>query len=155
MYFKDLKQDYTVYLFDKYDISVKQGKVISVGLPHFDNKNFNAGTKMVVDVSINVDGKTQIYTLKEDTDTGYTDSIVISTDRSNIIREIEMAKAQSEEVLSQVDEHTKRVAKYTEILAEFNPAIKEKQEIDQRFGKLEDSINEIKNLLQGASIQRV
>lgn len=155
MYFKDLKQGYTVYLFDKSDISVKQGKVIEISLPHFDDKNYRVGAKMVVDVSINVDGKSRVYTLKEDTDTGYTDSIVISTDKSNIIREVEMAKAQSEEIISQVDEHTKRVAKYTEILAEFNPAIKEKREIDQRFGKLEDSINEIKNLLQGASIQRV
>lgn len=147
MYFKDLKQGYTVYLFDKSDISVKQGKVIEISLPHFDDKNYRVGAKMVVDVSINVDGKSRIYTLKEDTDTGYTDSIVISTDKSNIIREVEMAKAQSEEIINQVDEHTKRVAKYTEILAEFNPAIKEKREIDQRFGKLEDSINEIKNLL--------
>ena len=116
MYFKDLKQGYTVYLFDKSDISVKQGKVIEISLPHFDDKNYRVGAKMVVDVSINVDGKSRIYTLKEDTDTGYTDSIVISTDKSNIIREVEMAKAQSEEIINQVDEHTKRVAKYTEIL---------------------------------------
>jgi len=112
MYFKDLKPGYSVYVFDKQEVEVKQKKVISVSLPHFDNACYKVGTNMVVDVTVEHNGHTSTYTLKEDSDTGYTDSLVISTDKQNIVREVEMAKAQSEEMLNQVDEHTKRVDKY-------------------------------------------
>lgn len=46
-----------------------------------------------------------------------------------------------------MDKHKERVQKCNEILVEFNPAIKEKQAIDERFVKLEGSIDEIKNML--------
>lgn len=147
MYFKDIKPGYPIYIFNRDDITVEQTKVLNVSTPHFDSKNYTVGTKMVVDVTVGTETSSKTYTLKEDTDTGYTDTLVITTDKSNIVREIEMAKAQSEEILSQVDAHKDKVQKYTHILAEFNPAVKEKQEIDRRFGKLENSIDEIKSML--------
>lgn len=155
MYFKDLKQNYVVYIFDKQNIKVRQGKVINVSLPHFDSVKNAMHTNMVVDLTVEEDGKNSIYTLKEDTDTGYTDTAMITTDKQNIIREIEMGKSQSEETLSQVEMHKDRINKYSQILAEFNPAIKEKQEIDARFGKLETSINDIKTMLSGITNQNV
>lgn len=155
MYFKDLKQNYVVYIFDKQNIKVRQGKVINVSLPHFDSVKNAMHTNMVVDLTVEEDGKNSIYTLKEDTDTGYTDTAMITTDKQNIIREIEMGKSQSEETLSQVEMHKDRINKYSQILAEFNPAIKEKQEIDARFGKLETSINDIKTMLSGIANQNV
>lgn len=147
MYFKDLKPGYVIYIFNRDNVTVEQVKVTHVSVPHFDSKNYPGNTTMVVDVSVGTEGMTKVYTLKNDTDTGYTDQLIITTDKQNIVREIEIAKAQSEEILSQVETHKKRIDKYTKILAEFNPAIKEKQEIDNRFGKLESSINEIKNIL--------
>lgn len=155
MYFKDLKQGYVVYIFDKQNISVRQGKVINVSLPHFDNAKTSIHTNMVVDLTVDDNGKTAIYTLKEDTDTGYTDSLIITTDKQNIVREVEIGKSQSEEILNQVEMHKDRINKYSQILAEFNPAIKEKQEIDARFGKLESSINDIKAMLSGMTTQHV
>lgn len=147
MYFKDIKPGYPIYIFDRNNITVKQYKVLNVSTPHFDSKNYTVGTKMVVDVTVGTETSSKTYTLKEDTDTGYTDTLVITTDKCNIVREVEMAKAQSEEILSQVDAHKTKVEKYTQILADFNPAVKEKQEIDKRFGKLETSIDEIKSML--------
>ena len=147
MYFKDLKPGYIIYIYKRDDVTVEQAKVTNVSVPHFDSKNYPGSTNMVVDVSVGTEGTTKTYTLKNDTDTGYTDQLIITTDKQNIVREIEIANAQSEEILSQVETHRNRIEKYTKILAEFNPAIKEKQEIDNRFGKLESSINEIKNIL--------
>lgn len=93
MYFKDLKQNYVVYIFDKQNINVRQGKVVNVSLPHFDSVNNTMRTNMVVDVTIDDNGKTTTYTLKEDTDTGYTGSVMVTTDKQNIVREVEMGKS--------------------------------------------------------------
>lgn len=109
---------------------------------------------MVVDVAIDYDGIQKTFTFRDNTETGYTGSLVIATDKNSIIREIEASKNQSEDVLSQVDMHKERIEKYTKILAEYNPAIKEKQAIDERFGKLEGSISELKSLLSSLVIQK-
>lgn len=104
---------------------------------------------MVVDITVENKGCPTTYTFKDDTETGYTGSLVITTDKANIIREIEASKGQSEEAIAQVEEHKQRVQKYTSILADYNPAIREKREIDARFGKLEDSMIELKSMLSG------
>jgi hypothetical protein len=36
MAFKDVKQNYSVYILNKQDITITDGKVISVGFPHLD-----------------------------------------------------------------------------------------------------------------------
>lgn len=148
MLFKDLKSGFPVYIYDRTAIEVKQGKVSQVSAPHLDKGQFDMMANMVVDVAIDVDGVTKTYTFKDNSETGYTGSLVITTEKQNIIREIEASKQQSEEALSQVDMHRSRVEKYEAILAEYNPAIKEKKAIDERFGKLEGSMDELKVMLQ-------
>lgn len=149
MLFKDLKNGFPVYIYDRNSIEVMQGKVVTVSAPHIDKGNFNMTANMVVDITIEHQGCPTTYTFKDNTETGYTGSLVITTDKSNIIREIEAAKEQSEEALSQVEMHKNRVEKYTAILADYNPAIKEKRAIDERFGKLENSMDELKSMLSG------
>lgn len=147
MTFKELKQGYSVYIFDKDSMNVKSAKVISVSMPHMDKNCFDIQSKLVVDVVLDIEGTMSTYTFKEDTETGYVNSTVISVDKQTIIREVEATKTQSEEALSQVDMHKERLDKCNTILAEFNPAIKERQAIDERFVKLEGSIDEIKHML--------
>ena len=132
MLFKDLKNGFPVYIYDRNSIEVMQGKVVTVSAPHIDKGNFNMTASMVVDITIEHQGCPTTYTFKDNTETGYTGSLVITTDKSNIIREIEAAKE-----------------KYTAILADYNPAIKEKRAIDERFGKLENSMDELKSMLSG------
>lgn len=147
MTFKELKQGYSIYVLDKDDMCVRTAKVMNVSSPHIDKKGFELGANLVVDVVLDINGAIATYTFKEDTDTGYFSSTVITVDKQNIVREVEAVKTQSEEALSQVDMHRNRLQKCNDILVEFNPAIKEKQAIDQRFVKLEGSIDEIKNML--------
>lgn len=147
MTFKELKQGYSIYVLDKDGMYVKTAKVMSVSAPHIDKKGFELGANLVVDVVLDINGAVATYTFKEDTDTGYFSSTVITVDKQNIVREVEAIKTQSEEVLSQVDMHKDRLQKCNTILAEFNPAIKEKQAIDERFVKLEGSIDQIKHML--------
>lgn len=153
MTFKELKQGYSVYILDKDKMSVKNGKVVGVSAPHIDKERFDLGVALVVDVTLDIEGAVATYTFKEDTETGYIQQTVITTDKQNIIREVEAIKSQSEEVLSQVDTHKDRLQRCNNILVEFNPAIKERQAIDERFGKLESSMDELKNMLSGLLIK--
>lgn len=147
MTFKELKQGYSVYILNKDDMSVKYAKVVNVSSPHIDKNGFDLGAALVVDVVLDTNGAIATYTFKEDTEIGYVQQTVITTDKQNVIREVEAIKSQSEELLSQVDTHKSRLQKCNDILVEFNPAIKEKRAIDERFVKLEGSIDEIKHML--------
>lgn len=153
MTFKELKQGYSVYILDKENMCVKNAKVVNMSTPHIDKRNYELGVALVVDVALDVNGTVTTYTFKEDTETGYVQSTVITTDKQNIIREVEAIKSQSEEALSQVDTHKERLQKCNDILVEFNPAVKEKQAIDARFGKLESSMDELKSMLSGLLIK--
>lgn len=92
MLFKDLKNGFPVYIYDRNQIEVSQGKVVNVSMPHIDKGTFNMQANMVVDITIENKGCPTTYTFKDNTETGYTDSLVITTDKANIIREIEAAK---------------------------------------------------------------
>lgn len=153
MTFKELKQGYSIFILDKDEMRVKNAKVVSVSAPHIDKQGFEMGVSLVVDVVLDIEGAVATYTFKEDTETGYVKQTVITTDKSNVIREVEVIKSQSEEVLSQVDMHRDRLQKCNDILVEFNPAIKEKKAIDERFGKLESSMDELKSMLSGLLIK--
>lgn len=148
MLFKDLKNGYPLYVFDRSNVKVIQGKVISVGIPHID-AHYGNPTEMVVDINVDIEGQSKSYAFKDGTDTGYTGDLVISTGRDAIIREVEAMKAQSEQVLSQVDTHKSNIEKCTAILAEFNPVYKERKETEERFSRLEDSVGELKDIIKG------
>ena len=71
MTFKELKQGYSIYILDKDNMCVKNGKVVSVSAPHIDKKGFDLGVALVVDVVLDIDGNVATYTFKEDTEAGY------------------------------------------------------------------------------------
>lgn len=148
MLFKDLKNGYPIYVFDRSGVDASQGKVVSVGVPHLD-PHYGSPTDMVVDVTIDFKGQVKTYTFKDSTEIGYVGNFVISTGRDGIVREVEAFCSQREQVLSQVEKNKEELTKGKAILAEFNPAIKEKQENEERFSKLEGSVGELKTLIQG------
>ena len=59
MAFKDVKQNYSVYILNKQDITITDGKVISVGFPHLDlsTKPAMGQSQMVVDITIEANSK--------------------------------------------------------------------------------------------------
>ena len=110
MLFKELKQNYPVYILDKQAVTFTQGKVISVSLPRMNVGNgtmsmmpSSSPTTMLVDVTIEADGRTATYSIPENTAVTYAGSTVLSTDREGISREIEAMRATAEQVLSSVD----------------------------------------------------
>ena len=155
MLFKELKSGYPIYLFDRANATVTQGKVVSVTAPHYDN-HYGNPMDMVVDVTAEFDGTTKAYTFKENVENGYVGNIVISSTREGVLREVSAFKAQLDQDLSQVDKKKEASEKCGVILTEFDPALKEKKETETRFAQIEKSlenygsdVRELKELMKG------
>ena len=72
---------------------------------------------------------------------------MLSTSKDGLVREVESMKASAEQILSSIDKQREIVSKATELLSDINPIFKEKKETEQRFSKIENSINDMKNIV--------
>lgn len=58
MIFKDIKQNYPVYILNKQDMTFSQGKVISTSFPRYENRSdippslLTSSPQMVIDITI-------------------------------------------------------------------------------------------------------
>lgn len=140
MQFKDLKQNNTVFILNKQSVEVFNGKVTSNPTqPHYDSK-FNNGSVQVVDVNVEFGGSTYQYVFQHDSEVGYDRNLILTTNRDIIIREIEMIKEAADKNIELMPKYQSDSAKCADILATFDPRIKEKQENDRRLTKLESSM---------------
>lgn len=146
MLFKDIKQNYPVYILDKQNVTFIQGKVTSISLPHIDNSNPMVIGKSVVDVTIEANGKGATYTMPEDKSMVYAGSLVLATDKESIVREVEAMKASAEQAIANVEKQKEIASRSTNLLTELNPIFKEKQENEKRMTKMENSIEELKGM---------
>lgn len=149
MLFKDVKQNYPVFILDKQNVKFTQGKVQSVSFPHMDNSAPLGMNKTVIDVVIEADGKSATYAMPENLSIVYAGDIVLSTDKDGIVREIEAMKMSAEQVLNSVDRQREIVEKSSQLLVELNPEFKAKQENEQRLSSLESSMKELKDMMKG------
>lgn len=153
MLFKDIKQNYSVYIFDKQKVECVQGKVLSVSLPRMQmpssmtSMNQMGTTPMVVDITVETNGRTATYTIPENLSVTYAGNLVLSTEREGVVREIEAMKNTAEQVLNSVERQKEIKEKATELLVELNPVYKEKKDTEERFNKIENSVSEMKNML--------
>jgi len=100
---------------------------------------------MVVDVTIESNGKTATYTIPENLSVTYAGDIVLSTDKQGLAAEVESMKSTAEKILESVPKQREVVEKATALLADLNPIYKEKKETEQRFAKLEQSISRMES----------
>ena len=132
-------------MLNKQNMTILDSKVISVGFPHMDmnNKPQLGQSQMVVDVTIESEGKTATYTIPENLSVTYAGDIVLSTDKQGLICEIEAMKNSAEKVLESVPRQREIIDKATTLLADLNPIYKEKKQNEERFNKMETSINKL------------
>lgn len=147
MTFKDVKQNYSVYILNKQDMTITEGKVVSVGFPHKDltQKATIGQSQMVVDVTIELNSKTATYTIPENLSITYAGDIVLSTDKNGLAKEVESMKNTAEKIIESVPRQKEVIEKSTALLADINPVYKEKKETEQRFAKIEESINRMES----------
>lgn len=146
MLFKDVKQNYTVYILDKQDMNISQAKVSAVGFPRMDIMQNAPNTQTVIDITLDSNGKIATYTIPENLSVTYAGNIVLSTDKDGLMHEIEAMKNNAEQVLASVDKQKQILDKANTLLSELNPVYKEKKETDLRFSKIENSISEMKDM---------
>ena len=107
------------------------------------NQSINK-TEMVVDVSIEVDGKTATYVIPESLSVTYANNLIISTDKQGLLNEVEAMKNNAEQVIASVDRQKEILEKSNALLSELNPIYKDKREADKRFSQIEDSVKEVR-----------
>lgn len=141
MLFKDLKQNYPVYILDKQNLVLTQGKAVQVPFPRVEMNQKTGKTEMVIDVTIEANGKTATYVIPENLSVTYAGNIILSTDKMSLASEVEAMKTSAEQVLASVEHHKNVLDKASSLLAELNPVYKEKQETEKRFTAIEETVS--------------
>lgn len=79
--FKDIKQNYPVYILDTQEFSLIQGKATQVSFPRLEMNQKTGKTEMVVDVTIEANGKMATYAIPESHSVTYAGRLVLSTEK--------------------------------------------------------------------------
>lgn len=103
MLFKDIKAGNFIHILDRQTMDLSVAKVTNVSLPHLD-PHFSS-TSMVVDITIDNNGRTATYTMQDSIGVTYAGNLIISVNKENIKQEIQIIKSQSEEALAKMDWH--------------------------------------------------
>lgn len=148
MVFRELKQGYPLFILNRGTMEVKTGAVTQIGAPHItaDKNKIAKGQFMtVVDVSANVDGKIQAIELPDNMSYTTSDdgSLLIATNKEDIVNGIKFIKAQSEDALRLVPQHKETVEKCETLLHDFDPSYKQTADYEERFSKIENSQKEL------------
>lgn len=143
-----LRQGTPVYVLYKNEPRFAVGKVAQVSNQYPPQFNFqqpltpnNIG--MMVDLSIEVDGKTESYpripinsAIAEFPDKG----VIISETRDGIINEINVIRNASQTAIEQVDVHKRIIASCDQLLLDLNPQLKHEQEQAGKIASLEEKM---------------
>jgi hypothetical protein len=97
---KDIKQNYPVYILDTQEFDIIQGKATQVSFPRLEMNQKTCKTEMVVDVTIEANGKIATYTIPENHSVTYAGHLVLATEKPGLASEVEAQKASAEQVLA-------------------------------------------------------
>jgi len=153
MTFKDIKTGYNIYMLHKGDdMSLAIGKVISVSAPRIpQGANMfqpNQTQQLVVDITIDENGQQKTYTIPDMLEVTYAGTdLAIATSKEAVVREIEAMKGRADDVIGSIDKQRKISSQCAKLLEEYNPAMKEKRENEERFQRLEVMMEKIMNKL--------
>lgn len=154
MQFKDIKQGQSVFILDKSEMAISQGKVIN-NVYHVDSNN-NYGSSVFTqqsnticrDVTIETGGKSSIYVIPESLETTKAGNIVLSTSSEALIKEVNAICNDAKEKLANRDYYQMVIDKTPELLVTLNPALKKEQETETRLKAVEGSVQEVKDLVK-------
>ena len=148
MIFKELKKGLPVYILNKNTLDYNQGKVVQDATPQRINPNFGQG--LLTDVSIESGGVTKIWTLPADQKVAemQNDSdTIIAIDKSTILAMIKSIHGECESYLQGVPHYEEKLEKAKGLIAELDSTYKQQQQTEERFTKIEQSIEGINKSL--------
>lgn len=143
-----LRPGVPVYVLYKNEPRFAVGKVAQVSNQYPPQFNFqqplnpnNMG--MMVDLSIEVDGKTETYpripinsSIAEFPDKG----VILSETRDGIVNEVNVIRNASQTAIDQVDVHKRIIASCDQLLLDLNPQLKHEQEQAGKIARLEEQL---------------
>ena len=145
MTFKDIKQNNTVFILDKNNLKVISAKVINASQPKVDMSKPNScmsGTTLIVDIDLNIEGKTVSYSIPENLEITYTNTgLVLAIDPNKLVNEVNSLHREAKDQLAKKEYYEEVIKKTPDLMAELNPQLKEKQETDRRLNLMESSIS--------------
>lgn len=149
--FKDLRSGNPVYILDRSgDMNISMAHAATdASMPHIDynstQMNLQRPNQMIVEVNIDIDGKTQQFVIPEDATVTVTpDNRVIATDIAPIMREVETMRQRSQEILASVEANQQRIKRCDELLEAWNPELRAKRETERRFSGIDQTISELR-----------
>ena len=148
MIFKELKKGLPVYILNKNTLEYSQGKVIQDATPQRINPTFGQG--LLTDVSIESGGVTKIWTLPADQKVAemQNDSdTIIAIDKSTILAMIKSIHGECESYLEGVPHYEEKLEKAKKLISELDQNYKQQQQTEERFSKIEQSIEGINEAL--------
>lgn len=149
MLFKDIKQNYPVYVLDKQELTVTHGKAVDVGFPRIEMNPKTGKSEMVIDVVVEMNGKTTPFVIPENLSVSYAGNLVLSTTEQGLVGEVKSMQNMAEQYFA-AESYQRKVKEVTPgLLAKLDSTYREKQETEKRFGKIEGSISEMKDLMRG------
>ena len=149
MQFKDIKQNYPIFILDKQELTITQARAVNVGFPRMEMNPKSGKSEMVIDITIDANGKTGNYAIPENLSVTYAGNIVLSTTQQGLSNEIESLQNAANQFFASEGYQRKVLEKAPALLAELNPIYKEKQETEKRFSSIESSIGELKDMITG------
>lgn len=148
MLFKDIKQNYPIHILDKQNFRYIQGKAVTVSFPKLEVNPDTGKPEMMISITVEAEGKTATYAIPENLSISYANGLVFATDKSLLLTEAKAIKANAEQIIASAPKAQSIIDASMDLFAELDSSFKEKQETEQRFGKIEGSITEMKGLMQ-------
>lgn len=145
--FKDIRQNSTIYILDKNDLEIKEGKVVSSSFAKMEYNPQTGRQEMMITFQIEVDGKSSTYGIPEASSTVIVGNLVFSTDKSGLLHDIEIMETNANQFLNSVDGLIERnksiVEKANAWKSELNPVFKKEQETEKRFNNIESRFSNV------------
>ena len=135
MMFRDLKVGDTLYIYDRASIALTAEQVSSVSAPRVDKSG------MVVDVAVG----NMTYTFRDSSEVGFTPTLVISSERANLLREVVAHKMGNESQIARVDQLKAELPKLDAVIDQLDPNRKEKKMMEDRLSKIEANLEKLLN----------
>lgn len=146
MTFKDLKEQSIIYVLDKNQVTVYNGKVTSIK-PGKTNPQMLGG--FILDFTIEYNGITQVFAIPDHLSVTYTgNNLILSVDQSSLIPELDKIIRDNETIVNNLEAIKAGITKAKNLKMDLDPSYREKQQTEKRFSQIESSISEIKDMLQ-------
>lgn len=143
--FKDLKQGFQVSLLDK-SSKVPHfhiGTIVGVSEPRIDQmKQPTFGQPMsyadrVIDLTVEFDGKTQTYTVPEQSNVASVAALTLACTAEPIANEVRAMLKHSQSIIESVPHHEEVAKECANILEELQPAPADSKRLDKLEGKMD------------------